>query len=54
MATIVCILGGSIGSEFLQFAVTQGKRNFDPWDMVVNLSGSTLGMTLFYISELYI
>lgn len=45
---IVCVVCGSIGSEFLQYLATRGVRNFDPLDMMVNIMGSGLGMLIFY------
>lgn len=48
---VVCVWCGSVGSEFLQFIATKGARNFDLWDMAVNISGSTLGMMLFWWIE---
>lgn len=46
---VVCVLCASIGSEFLQYVATQGARNLDPFDMVVNIMGSGLGMGLFHL-----
>lgn len=51
LTIILCVTIGSIGSEFLQYWLTKGSRNFDLYDMIVNVLGSTLGLTLYYSLE---
>lgn len=51
LTIILCLLGGSIGSEFLQYWLTNGSRNFDLYDMMLNGLGVTVGATLFYLLE---
>ncbi|CCK71026.1 uncharacterized protein KNAG_0F03640 [Huiozyma naganishii CBS 8797] len=46
VAAVLFALVGSIASEFLQFAVTRGRRNFDPRDMCANTLGSLVGLLL--------
>lgn len=51
LAIALCLLVGSTGSEFLQYWLTNGTRNFDLYDMIVNGLGCVLGITLFYLLE---
>lgn len=51
LAVILCLMIGSIGSEFLQYWLTNGIRNFDLYDMMVNGLGSALGIVIFYLLE---
>ncbi|KAK9458930.1 uncharacterized protein V1516DRAFT_681544 [Lipomyces oligophaga] len=42
VTTIVCIVIGGIGSEFLQTLVP--TRTFDPYDIVANVAGASLSL----------
>jgi len=45
LTLIVCTAGLAIGSEFAQSVLPNG-RNFDPYDIVANVVGSTLALLL--------
>lgn len=50
LALVVCI-GTGILSEFLQRGLSGGKRTFDPMDMLYNVLGCLLGITVAYRCE---
>ena len=51
LAFVVCLIGGAIGSEFLQYLVTHGRRSFDPLDILCNVCGGLLGLAVAYFIE---
>lgn len=51
LAFIVCTVSAAIGSEFLQSIVSSGKRVFDYKDILYNMLGSALGITLARYQE---
>ena len=48
LAFVVCLIGGAVGSEFLQYLVTHGRRSFDPLDILCNVCGGLLGLVVAY------
>ncbi|KAK3348324.1 hypothetical protein B0H65DRAFT_548107 [Neurospora tetraspora] len=42
----VCTLGMGVGSEFVQAAIPDNGREFDPYDILANLVGSLMGLGL--------
>ena len=42
----ICTLGMGVGSEFLQAAIPNNGREFDPYDILANLLGSLLAVGL--------
>ncbi|KAK1783290.1 hypothetical protein QBC45DRAFT_127668 [Copromyces sp. CBS 386.78] len=42
----ICTLGMGVGSEFVQAAIPDNGREFDPYDILANLVGSLLGVGL--------
>ncbi|CCD26947.1 uncharacterized protein NDAI_0J00550 [Naumovozyma dairenensis CBS 421] len=51
LAIIICSLGASILSEFMQAILTRGKRVFDTNDIITNILGSLFGITIAYGQE---
>ncbi|CCE64792.1 hypothetical protein TPHA_0I02910 [Tetrapisispora phaffii CBS 4417] len=48
---VFCSIGVSVGSEFMQFILSRGRRSFDPMDMGFNFMGSLLGLSIAFLQE---
>lgn len=51
LSVIVCSVCAAIGSEYLQRLLSNGGRSFDPIDMVYNVFGSLIGISIAYIHD---
>lgn len=51
MSVIICTILAGVGSEYLQVLLTNGRRKFDIYDIVTNITGSLLGVLLSYVLE---
>ncbi|SCU92983.1 LADA_0G00694g1_1 [Lachancea dasiensis] len=53
LAVIVCVGLASVGSEYAQHILSQGKRSFDVWDIACNVGGSLSGIVAAFMVDEY-